>query len=279
MRSLKSKNARIVAPDLRLLLLPFAVPRNEIYWPRVLLMCVNAGLAATTIAAGFPWPLMWAAFAAHSTTVLALFLPHCTWLGPSVRRFASSSREVWLTIDDGPDGENTSELAAALSARGVRATFFVKGQSLSSQPAAAQALLQAGHTLANHTTTHPIGRFWCLSRRRLRSEIDDCNEALRQCGVSTTRWFRSPLGFKNFLLHSELRRRGMRLVGWSARGHDGIASPIETVVRRVAKAVKPGAIVLLHEGMPQSNETILRVVDMLLAERYSFAIPADEALL
>src|SRR5260370_426892 len=82
----------------------------------------------------------------------------------------------------------------------------------------------------------------------LRREIDGCNEALRRAGVTAIRWFRAPVGLKNIFLEPTLVRRGMRCVGWSVRGRDGVTCDPETVARRVGTRVSPGSIVLLHEG-------------------------------
>jgi peptidoglycan/xylan/chitin deacetylase (PgdA/CDA1 family) len=163
--------------------------------------------------------------------------------------------------------------------RGVRATFFVKGENLAREPQVGRALLAAGHTLANHTQTHPAHLFWWLRPAQLQAEIDACNEALRQVGVAASRWFRSPVGLKNTFLQPTLRRRAMRFVGWSVRGHDAVACDPVAVARRVNREVAPGAIVLLHEGRPRSNEAILGVIDALRARGYSFVIPADEQLI
>ncbi len=254
------------------------MPTSHFYWPRVALLGANIALPIATIANGMPWSLMWASFIAHNAFVYALMAPWCNWLGPAAMRFATEAREVWLTIDDGPDRENTVTLAQELERRGVRATFFIKGQNLAAQGEAARALLAAGHSLANHTATHPISTFWCLWPSRLRQEIDACNSTLRAAGVAVTRWFRSPLGLKHPWLHSILRQRGMRLVAWSARGHDGVICDPPAVERRIARLLSPGAIILLHEGKARSNEAILRVVDRVLAEGYCFTIPADEQL-
>ena len=56
----------------------------------------------------------------------------------------------------------------------------------------------------------------------------------------------------------------MRLIAWSVRGRDGVRMRAGGRRARVLAAARPGAIVLLHEGRPRSNETILRVVDALL---------------
>jgi peptidoglycan/xylan/chitin deacetylase (PgdA/CDA1 family) len=169
-------------------------------------------------------------------------------------------------------------LSEELSRRGVPATFFVKGQNLKRQPAIGAALMAEGHSLANHTQTHPAHSFWWLRPARLRLEIDACNDALRQAGVKATRWFRSPVGLKNIFLEPVLRRREMRFVGWTVRGKDGVTCNPDKVARRIGEGVSPGAIVLLHEGRPRSHEAILRVIDELRSQGYSFVIPADEQL-
>ena len=59
-------------------------------------------------------------------------IPSCNWLGPVVTRFRPrhNRKEVWLTIDDGPAGEASVKLGEEMERRGVRATFFVKGENL-----------------------------------------------------------------------------------------------------------------------------------------------------
>lgn len=268
-----------VAGSARGVLLQCAVLEKRTHWPRLALLGSNLAFPFFVIAAGLPWVLFVPLFCLHCALMFALIAPRCAWLGPVVTRFRTAQREVWLTIDDGPDGVNSAQLAGELSRRGVRATFFVKGRKLAHQAETARTLLDAGHTLANHTATHPIISFWFMFPFRLRREIDLCNDALRQAGVAITRWFRAPLGMKHLCLHRELRRRGMRLIAWNVRGFDGLVCRPETVVRRVQDTVAPGSIILLHECMPQSNRTILQVVDALLARGYAFVIPADERLI
>jgi peptidoglycan/xylan/chitin deacetylase (PgdA/CDA1 family) len=246
---------------------------------RKLLLGANLAAPPALFATGFqnPW-IIGAAALAHTAFASAIVRPGCGWFGPVVTRFRPGGKEVWLTIDDGPAGAATDALSAELSRRGARATFFVKGRNLAADPAIARRLMDAGHTLANHTDTHPSASFWRLRPSRLRAEIDACNTALRDAGVPETRWFRAPVGLKHTRLHSALAERGMRLIAWNLRSGDGIACDPETVARRVASRASPGSIILLHEGRPRSNETILRVVDTLRACGFGFVIPADDAL-
>ena len=244
--------------------------------------CLLAGNLAAPVALfatrfGEPW-VLGAAALFHGGFAWAVAHPRCAGFGPVVTHFSTAGREVWLTIDDGPDGDASIRLGDELAQRGARATFFVKGKSLLRQPHVAARWMAAGHTLANHTHTHPAHIFPWLFPRRLRAELDDCNAALRAAGVPETRWFRAPVGLKGVRLHRELDKRDMRLVAWNVRSGDGIRCEPETVARRVVRSAAPGSIVLVHEGRPRSVEAILRAVDELRDRGFSFVIPADSQL-
>jgi peptidoglycan-N-acetylglucosamine deacetylase len=248
-------------------------------WFRPCLLGGNLAAAAGVLATRFqePWVIGGAALA-HTAFACAVMRPQCDWFGPVVTRFESAERDVWLTIDDGPAGDDSLRLGDELAERGVRATFFVIGEKLARFPKIASRWMVAGHTLANHTQTHPAHIFPWLSRRRLQAEIDRCRAILSDSGVGDTRWFRAPVGLKSTCLHPELAARGLRLIAWNVRGCDGARTEPEMVVRRVAAAARPGAIVLLHEDRPRSVETILHTVDALRERGFAFTIPADEAL-
>ncbi len=254
---------------------------------RALSPLIRRGLLAANLAAPFAvvatglesWSVIVAAAVLHAALIYALTAPGCEWLGPVVTRFRTTAKEVWLTIDDGPIGAESERLADELARRGVRATFFVKGSNLDAHQEHAAKCEAVGHTLANHTQTHPSLHFWWLLPSKLRRELDGCDAALARAGVTVRRWFRSPVGLKHPLLHRELAARGLRLIAWNVRGRDGVTDDPEAVTRRVLRQVRPGAIVVLHEGRPRSVEGVLRVITALQQLGYSFVIPTDEQLI
>ncbi|MEO8353577.1 MAG: polysaccharide deacetylase family protein [Chthoniobacteraceae bacterium] len=249
-------------------------------WIRPCLLVGNVAAPVAMISTWFqvPW-LIAATILLHGCFCYAVVAPNCDWFGPVVSQFATDQKEVWLTIDDGPAGAETQRLAAELRARGAVATFFVQGRRLAQDPKAAAEIQAAGCTLANHTQTHPTHAFYWLRRRTLREEIAACSRALNFAGIHLQQWFRSPVGLKHVWLHRELDRAGLRLIGWSVRGRDGVSSDPEVVARRVVARVHPGAIIVLHEGKPRSVEGILGVVDALQERGYTFVIPGDYQLL
>lgn len=208
----------------------------------------------------------------HALLLYPTLRPNVQWLGPVVTSFEPEGNQVWLTIDDGPT-DDTAAILDILDARGAKATFFIKGILARQRPDLLRLIVERGHGVGNHSDTHPSASFWCLLPAAIAAEIDGCAAT-----IPPTRWFRAPVGMKNPAVHPALARRGMRLIGWSVRGFDGVRADVERVVRRIVPRVFPGAIVVLHQGREFSAGCIVRVVDELRGRGYSFVIPADERL-
>lgn len=211
--------------------------------------------------------------------IYAFMAPGCGWLVPVVTRFLPEGKQLWLTIDDGPIGEKTSRLAVELGRRGARATFFVIGQRLAAQPEIAPVLTDAGHTLANHTTTHPLVWFCGLFPQALAWEIDSCDALLQKAGSAEQRWFRAPFGIKNLFLKRVLIARKLRMIAWTLRAHDGLICRTTSVIRRIVQTARAGDIILMHERGSENLDAILGVVDELQRRGFSFVIPTDAQLI
>jgi peptidoglycan/xylan/chitin deacetylase (PgdA/CDA1 family) len=228
----------------------------------------------------WPWsPIAGIAVLAFSHLLLLYptLRPNVQWFGPVVTHFDTPRKEVWLTIDDGPAGDTIAVLDL-FDRRRVKATFFVKGILAAAQPELVQEILRRGHTLANHSHTHPAGSFWCSLPARIAREIDDCNRALAEVTGDTPRWFRAPVGLKNPAVHPALERRGMRLIGWTTRGFDAVVQDPERVVERVLPRLRPGAIIILHQGLDHSLRVLDRVIDAVETQGYAFVIPEEGQL-
>ncbi len=220
----------------------------------------------------------------HSLFLFATLVPNCQWLGPVVRSFATSEPEVWLTIDDGPSPAHTNAILGLLDQFQARATFFVIGREAEKYPHLITEILARGHQIANHTFSHPSGSFWAAGPVRTSREIDQCAEHLRAGRDRPARFFRAPVGLKNLFLHPELERRGLVLIGWSIRGLDTIRRDPAQVAGKIMQRVRPGAIIVLHEGHrtesdPEFNPRCVEGTLTRLAEQgYRCVIPQPEQL-
>ena len=210
-----------------------------------------------------------------------VFVPRAQGVLRMQRRFPTARREVWLTIDNGPDPEDTPRILELLACHGAHATFFVIGEKAARHPELVRAITAGGHEVAHHTHTHPLATFWCASPRRVKRELDAGLEALRLAGVRPAR-FRPPAGIKNLWLASAPRARGLACIGWSARGLERRPGDAETVATRVLHHVAPGAILLLHEGprVPAAIRVIAirRVLERLDGMGYRCVLPGSEQI-
>ncbi|MDX2111371.1 MAG: polysaccharide deacetylase family protein [Verrucomicrobiota bacterium] len=211
-----------------------------------------------------------------------IFVPRSQGVAQMYRRFVTSGHEVWLTIDDGPDPDDTPQILALLASHGAKATFFVIGRKADAYPELIRAIAAAGHEVAHHSYTHPLKTFWCISRKKLRLEIEHGLEALAAAGVRPTR-FRPPATIKNLWLGPILAEHGLVLVSWSARGLESRCHSPEEVTAHVSHKLRPGAILLLHEGPGVPHvirvHAIRKVLELLETQGYRCVIPKTSQLI
>ncbi|MGB7368233.1 MAG: polysaccharide deacetylase family protein [Methylovirgula sp.] len=81
-----------------------------------------------------------------------------------------ADHEVVLTFDDGPSPKTTPAVLAALAQQCVKATFFLIGRDAVAYPAIVRRELSEGHSIGNHTYSHPILRL--LSDAAARRDIE-----------------------------------------------------------------------------------------------------------
>jgi peptidoglycan/xylan/chitin deacetylase (PgdA/CDA1 family) len=200
-------------------------------------------------------------------------LPQWRMFGPFICQGDSSQRRVTLTFDDGPDPRSTPALLDLLRAENVPATFFCIGRNVAAHPELTARITNEGHLLGNHTYTHSNAtNFFGLAR--LTDEMTRTQSATGAAAGVAPAYFRPPMGLSNPRVFKAAAALGLKVVGWTARGLDTQIREPERVVRRILRGVRPGAIILLHDGnIPP--ERLLPTVKLLLArlrERgYAFA--------
>jgi peptidoglycan-N-acetylglucosamine deacetylase len=72
-----------------------------------------------------------------------------------VARYGYSTNKVVLTFDDGPDPNWTPKILDVLKQKNAKATFFLIGIQTDKYSGLAERIYNEGHTIGNHTFTHP----------------------------------------------------------------------------------------------------------------------------
>lgn len=186
-----------------------------------------------------------AAAATAGAMAWGAYNPRSRLFGPVIR---SGPREpvAYLTFDDGPNPQATDAILEVLDREQVPAAFFMVGRFVERLPALARRVAAAGHEIGNHTWSHR--KLHLQSPTRIRDELARTSEILGIVTGRRPRFFRAPHGYRNPWVSQTVTRLGLHTVGWSLGVWDS-ARPGASVIReRVGRHLRPGAILLLHDG-------------------------------
>lgn len=195
-----------------------------------------------------------------------------------VRRVAAAGTGVVsLTFDDGPWPRQTLAVLAILKQKNVPATFFVVGEQVTAHPNLARAVVEAGHALGNHSYTHTY-----LDKSgpgRARWEIEATNRAILKATGVKPHWVRAPGGLLAPQVHAVFMQTGMRSALWTVDPQDWRDNSTSTqLARSVIAAVRPGSVVILHDGGGDQSATIAAlpaIIDGIRARGLQF-VTLDE---
>ncbi|RIV38881.1 polysaccharide deacetylase family protein [Micromonospora radicis] len=156
--------------------------------------------------------------------------------------------QVALTFDDGPDPNWTPKVLDRLKAAKVKATFCVVGTQVRKHPELVRRIAREGHQLCNHSWNHDFD----LARRpvaEIRADLVRTNREIRRAVPDAeVPFYRQPGGRWTAEVVKVAKRLGMRSLHWTVDPKDWARPTAATIEKRVERAARPGAVVLLHDG-------------------------------
>ena len=165
--------------------------------------------------------------------------------GPSVER-GPRNRRIYLTFDDGPNERATDPILETLASERVPAAFFMVGDHVRRFPELARRVARAGHTVGNHTYNHVKLHF--AGPKTIRTQLKKTHATIESITGVAPRSFRAPHGYRSPFLISIIVDMSYTVFGWTFGVFDTAKPGVEEIRRRVRKRLRPGAIVLLHDG-------------------------------
>jgi peptidoglycan/xylan/chitin deacetylase (PgdA/CDA1 family) len=165
-----------------------------------------------------------------------------------------------LTFDDGPSPQTTPQLLEVLGRHHAHATFFLIGERVRAHPELVRAITGAGHEIANHLMRdEPSAR---IPDQRFRRELAEVTALLTPYGP--VRWFRPGSGwFTPRMLRSAAQQDLRAVLGTLVAAHHGRPDDARIAAGLLA-GIRPGSIVVLHEGTPH-RRGVAQTTDELLA--------------
>jgi len=190
--------------------------------------------------------------------------PGVTWFGDLRHHGPRDSNMVAVTFDDGPDPPYTLQIRDILDAHGVKATFFTVGKALDARPDVSRALYDDGMLLGNHSYEHDAFRWLDPGYPELQRTQDAFKRNLGVCPAL----YRPPHGSHTPFMAHVVSAAGMTMVTWDVSAGDWATGDGALVAKRVLDKVRPGSIILLHDGIDGNigadRSVILQALPLIL---------------
>jgi peptidoglycan-N-acetylglucosamine deacetylase len=204
-----------------------------------------------------------------SVAVVALIRPSpvVRWLS---RRFldvlfeqANAGPRVALSFDDSPHPTLTPRILDVLAEYGAHATFFMIGEHVAGNEEIMRRLVDEGHELGNHMMSDvPSAR---LPAAEFERQLLQTHEVLARFGP--VRWFRPGHTWFNRRMLDQLHRHGYRCAMASTYALEFLPVPAPYAARHILLNVRPGGVIVLHDGAADRERTVAVLQRVLPALR------------
>lgn len=189
--------------------------------------------------------------------------------------WAGNGQVVSLTFDDGP-GPQTSKVLDILDKYGIKATFCMIGQQVSSYPSVVQRIVNSGDQLCNHSYSHNE-KMDTWTPPQINAEMQKASAAItKYAGVGPT-FFRTPGGSFTQSIKDACFANKLTPLSWAVDTKDWTKPGVQAIVNNALSAVTPGAIILMHDAGGDRSQTLTAlptIISTLQSRGYTFTTPA-----
>ena len=185
-----------------------------------------------------------------------------------------SQNAVYLTFDEGYEyNENTNKILDILKAKNVKAVFFVTMDFAKKRPDLVRRMIAEGHTVGNHSTTHPS--FPSISLQDGYNEILNLHNYILTNFGYTMNLFRFPEGASSDRTLALVSEMGYASVFWNCAYADWDTAKqpsADTTRALVANHTKNGTIYLFHAVSNTNVSMLAEIIDTVRSAGYEFRL-------
>lgn len=183
--------------------------------------------------------------------------------GEVVWEIDTEEKVVALTFDDGPHPKYTAEILDLLASYNAKATFFIVGENAEKKPELILRQYNEGHEIANHTYTHPLK----TTLPKLEVEIKKTNDLIYSITGYYPELFRPVEGQYTDSMVQSVVKNGYKVIMWSWHQdtEDWKNPGVHRIVKTVLKGIKPGNVILFHDGGGNRSQTV-KALEKILPE-------------
>lgn len=184
----------------------------------------------------------------------------------------TSSKDLFLTFDNGYENGYTAPILDTLKAKKVPAIFFITGHYVKDQPGLVKRMAAEGHLVGNHSWSHPD--MTTISDERIREELDKVKqETAKLTGSPNMAYLRPPRGIFSDRTLRVTKELGYINVFWSIAYKDWDVNDQKGAgyaYQKVVSQLHPGAVILLHSVSKDNAAALGSIIDEARRQGYTF---------
>lgn len=188
---------------------------------------------------------------------------------------APKTKNVYLTIDEGYENGYTSKILDVLKEKECPAVFFVTLSYAKSNPELVKRMIDEGHVVGNHSSTHPSKGLPSQTIAEQANEVIELHKYVKDNFGYDMYLFRFPAGIYSEQSLALMQELGYRSVFWSFAYRDWETDKQpdpKTSLAKLNSKMHEGAIYLLHAVSSTNTEIMGQFIDDTRAAGYTFCI-------
>ncbi len=191
----------------------------------------------------------------------------------------SAGKCIYLTFDEGYENGYTAKILDVLAEKNCKAVFFITMDYAKSQPELVRRMIDEGHMVGNHSTTHPS--MPSLSAEDAANEITALHDYIAEQFHYQMSLFRPPKGEFSVRTLAVAQDLGYTSVFWSFAYKDWITDNQPqpgASLQKLVSSSHDGAIYLLHAVSSTNTQILGSFIDAMRQKGYQFSLDFDACL-
>lgn len=190
-----------------------------------------------------------------------------------IYKVKTDEKKIAISFDAAWGNEDTQKLIDIMEKYSIKATFFVVGEWVDKYPESVKALAEAGHSIQNHSDTHP--HLTQIGKQELVGQIENCSDKVEKLTGIRPTLLRAPYGDYNNTVIETISELKMYAIQWDVDSLDWKDYDAQTIYNRVVSKVGCGSIVLFHNAALHTPEALPMIIEKLQSEGYEFVKITD----
>lgn len=187
----------------------------------------------------------------------------------------TNEKRISLTINCAWNAEDIDRILDTLSKYETKVTFFMVGEWVDKYPEAVKKISDHGHEIGNHSDTHPHVNQMTFEKNQ--EQIKQCADKIEKLTGKRSVLYRGPYGEYNDIVIKAAESQNHRTIQWSLDTLDYKGLTEGQMWDRLKDKIKPGDIILMHNGTEHTAEALDRIIYNIKEKGYEI-VPVSKLI-